>query len=123
MAGRYEQFKVDLPEGKSGDWEIKRFTIDKTAADFSSLRAVIQCNTRNIPEGHYTQLLRNGHVVMSDTPAEYWDHSHMLSIARGRVLVAGLGLGCLLNCILNDSRVYHVTVIEKSHKNGKEVSF
>lgn len=38
--------------------------------------------------------------IMSDTPTEIAEHAHALLNARGRVLITGLGLGCLPHALL-----------------------
>ena len=109
-----EPYKVDVPEGKSGHWVVERFVVDERAAAMENLRASIGSSARPIEAGRYTALRRNGHTVMSDTPAEYGDLSGVIRAARGRVLLAGLGLGVALHAIAEKTGVDHITVIEQS---------
>mgnify|MGYP001566944409 CR=1 FL=1 len=51
---------------------------------------------------------------MSDTPAEAHEHHRFYHMARGRVLINGLGLGFALAAILRKPEVEHVTVVERS---------
>jgi hypothetical protein len=53
-----------------------------------------------------------GHVVMEDTPRELRRHLPILLHARGRVLVTGLGLGCVLRGLLAKPEVEHVDCVE-----------
>lgn len=50
--------------------------------------------------------------VMSDTPAEIDGHMHAFQYAGGRVLVNGLGLGCIVVALLHNADVEHIDVVE-----------
>lgn len=55
------------------------------------------------------------YTMMSDTPDEANDHAEVIHMAwnwGGRVLIHGLGLGCVLNAILASPDVEHVDVVE-----------
>lgn len=97
-------YKVNLPEGESGTWKVERFEVSESDAQIHNIRAAFNPAGGGIKPGTYTQLTRNGTVVMSDTPSEIQDHLRFIDRAKGRVLITGLGLG----------EVTHVTVIEKS---------
>jgi hypothetical protein len=105
--------KVDVPEGNSGPWSVKRFTVVPNARGLFSFAL----KGRPIPPGEYTQLIheRRG-CVMSDTPAEMSDHYDFVQQAKGNVLLNGLGIGMALNAILknkNEGRqVERITVVE-----------
>ncbi len=117
--------KVDVPVGKSGDWEISRFSVSKKEADFHNLRETIHGGRRTILPGVYTKLTCSGKIVMSDTPAELEDHWAPARRARddrglfdpripNNVLINGLGLGVVAQAVLDEPTVSHVTVVEKS---------
>lgn len=55
-------------------------------------------------------------IWMSNTTAEFSDHSSFLQKATGRVLINGLGLGCALNVVLNKPDVSFVKVVELDPK-------
>ena len=116
MDSIYSKFKVNVPEGKVGNWEIKRFEVSKREAKFSQLRAILNPlrGDRSVEVGMYTRLTCNGTVVMSDTPAEIRDHLAPIRCAKGKVLINGLGLGVLLNAVLQKPEVEEVIVIELS---------
>lgn len=102
--------KVTVPEGKSGDWKVERFSISKKEARWSSVRD----GWRAVREGEYTKLIHHGRCIMSDTQAEQQDHYQPVRYARGHVLINGLGIGMvLLNCMKKES-VERATVIELS---------
>lgn len=54
----------------------------------------------------------DGECVMSDDPQELRRHLPAVLAARGRVLVTGLGLGCVVRGLLANPRVEHVDVVE-----------
>jgi len=95
-------------EKEKGDWKINKFTVEKSIA---MLRYAVQ--GRPIFEGDYIRLQRKGHTVMSNTPAEIRDFSWFVAEAEGNVLVAGLGLGCVLYALAKKDTVNKVVVIEK----------
>jgi hypothetical protein len=107
-----------IPEGWANIWFIRKAFI---AVDQPMLRhgkPVI------LPQAIYTFLHRvtddtlyrspPGEVVMEDTPFELQTHMGFVLQARGRVLVTGLGLGCVIRGLLINPAVEHVTVIENS---------
>ena len=100
--------KVTLPECSKGPWKIEKFTVDRM--DFHAL-----VHGREVPLGEtYTRLMKNGSLVMSDTPAEMNDHWEAVFRAKGSCLLMGLGLGMVLKTILVKERVTDVTVVEIS---------
>jgi len=107
-------YQVDVPEGVSGPWKVARFTISKEAAAFERLRAIVGGSGRGVPEGTYTSLTRDGQVIMSDTPDEIRDHRYAIFEAKGRCLVAGLGIGMVARAMLLKPEVTCVTIIEQS---------
>ena len=102
---------VRVPEGERGPWRVEQFTL---AAEHRPLNpfSFSSGGRGYIPAGTYTQLLRKGSVVMSDTPDEIRDLRDLLYHAKGRVLLNGLGLGVALQGCLNKPEVEHVDVVE-----------
>lgn len=107
------EYKVDLPEGESNDWKVNRFEVTAEQAAIQRIRAMTHAG-RGVPEGTYTRLMHNNYVVMSDTPDEIRDHRAMIQNARNNVLINGLGIGMVLQAVLNNPEVSHATVIELS---------
>jgi len=56
---------------------------------------------------------KGGEVVMEDTPAELSRHLNFVLKAQGRVLVSGLGLGCVVRGLLCKEDVEKVVVVER----------
>lgn len=107
---------VDVPEGEKGPWKIERFEVSKEDSDFTRFSAM-KYGRGYVQPGTYTRLSCRGYVVMSDTRDEKRDHYAPVreaSLRGGRVLIAGLGVGMVLNAILRLPNVEHVTVIEQS---------
>jgi len=106
------EIKLDLKEGSSGLWKVEQFTVSRKAADFERMRSIVKGSGRGVPEGTYHRLTRNGSTIMSNTPDEIGDCSEFIDEASGNVLINGLGLGVVLEAIMD--KVDHVTVIENS---------
>jgi spermidine synthase len=104
---------VTVPEGQSGEWRVERFTVSEEAAKFDHLRSMFS-SRRYTPAGRYTRLMRGGTVVMSDTRDEKRDHVSFVQAARDHVLIHGLGLGMVLQAVLQKPEVECATVIESS---------
>lgn len=112
MNTRPQLTKVDLPglPITFGDWTIDTFSVGNTSDDLQLMRLAFQ--GRGIPPGTYTRLRHKQRgVVMSDTPAEMSDHWPVTDFS-GRVLVAGLGIGMVLQALANAPDVERVHVIE-----------
>ena len=104
-----KNYKVSVTKGKSGDWEVRQFEVER---GIELVR--MQLAGRGCDPGQYTQLLHRGSVIMSDTEAEVRDLRELIYQAKGRVLMAGLGLGVALGAILKKKEVHHVDVVELS---------
>jgi len=111
-------YKSTVPTGCAGEWAVERYEVTEAEANLGRLRASIgNDGGRFVPAGRYTMLKRGARLVMSDTPDEIRDHYGVLSQAQqygGNVLVAGLGLGVVIDLVLVCDNIEHVTVIEKS---------
>lgn len=107
---------VAIPEGSRGGWVVKRFSVTENNIGLYNLRLIRDGQRRRIvPPGTYTKLIHEDEgVVMSDTPAEAYEHLSLYVNARGSVLLNGLGLGFALSAILSKTSVDQVTVVEKS---------
>ncbi len=106
----FDDYKVNVPEGESGEWKVTKFTVDKN--DIGSIRCAMA--GRPIDPGVYTRLMHNKAYdpMMSDTPAEIRDHLGFIRKATGSCLLNGLGLGVVLKAILDKPEVTHVDIVE-----------
>ena len=103
---------VNIPEGKYGVWAVEKFSISDSEARFENMKMAFHGCRRHVIPGTYTKLTRNGRIIMSDTPAEKCDHFTAVLKATGDVLIAGLGLGMVLNAVAMKPDVSSVTVLE-----------
>lgn len=111
--------QVDVPERTDGDWSVERFVVSKQGASFHNLREAIHGGSRTISPGTYTRLTYKGSVVMSDTVAEINDHWEPVRRAmqfKGKIdiLINGLGLGVVVQAVLDLKNVRQVTVVDNS---------
>jgi len=109
---------IYVPDGTSGKWEISTFTIleNDTAFKIYNLRETFKGTHRYILPGTYKKLTKDGHVIMSNTPAEIEDHIIFFNNAKNSkiVLINGLGLGMVVKKLLDNGVVEEIIVIEKS---------
>lgn len=103
----FERMAPVMPPGQLGTAEIDHFTI--TGREFLGLGRFDR-----ITPGTYARLKIRGDVMMSDTQMEQFTNADALMMAKGRVLIAGLGLGMLLYPMLFKCAVESVTVIESN---------
>ena len=117
-----EKIDLDIPNGISGRWEIKEFTITEVEARINNASG--NSKGREIVPGTYKALmckigenayLRHKITVMSKTPAEVSDHMPFIRIATGNVLICGLGLGMVVQALIDKPEVISITIIENSH--------
>lgn len=64
-------------------------------------------------DGTYARLHVNGELMMSDTRMERITNTPFLKNAKGRVFIAGLGLGLIIKNIIDKQEVDEVVVVEK----------
>lgn len=103
-----------LTPGKKGVAELSIFEVSREDAEFSRIRAVAtQGREQPVPMGKYAKLTVEGRLMMTDTPMEQRTNLTFLRKARGNVLVAGLGIGMVLEPLLRKPEVDTVLVIEK----------
>jgi hypothetical protein len=106
----------NIPEGESGLWTIRKAAVCKPI--------VIQDKkgrSHTFPRGIYTNLWRytdatmhkGGELVMTDNPPELATHLEFMLKAHGRVLVSGLGLGCVVRGLLANPAVDFVVCLER----------
>lgn len=88
-------------------------TITEGDSKMADLKAWINNDPRRyVRPGVYAVLYIDGELMMSDTAAEQRAVYGLIHNARGRVLIAGLGLGMCVVPLLKSPRVERVTVIE-----------
>lgn len=102
-----------------GLWRIERIPASATAKLIDETTIAMSLRTVGWP--HYTMLSRftektlhrvRGDIVMEDSRIELRKHLPIWMKARGRVLVTGLGLGCVVRGLLANRDVDRIEVVE-----------
>lgn len=112
---------LNIPPGKSGDWEIEVKT-EPPSVVFRT--ANMRCamfggqKSKKVSWPHETRwhyLKHDGGVVMSDIPCEHAQMASCIKGMKGRVLVGGLGLGLVATLLGNKKPIKEVCVVEKEY--------
>jgi len=104
--------EVTIPAGQHGLAKVERFEITEEDSRLSAIRSVNHPGEYVRP-GKYVKLFVGNTLMMSDTTMERRTNHAFVCHAHGRVLIAGLGIGLILEAILDKPEVETVTVIEK----------
>ena len=105
-----------IPVGQSGLWYIHKKEHKTPMVGVRHGKHIV------LTPGIYTYLRRvtdssihkGGEIVMEDTPQELESHLEFMLKARGRVLVTGLGLGCVIRGALANGKVDSIVCVERS---------
>ncbi|MCH1502202.1 MAG: hypothetical protein L7V86_01330 [Verrucomicrobiales bacterium] len=114
-----DYYKSDVPEGVSGEWEVKRFTLPVVPAGQISEASPEVPHWMLHRPGRYTRLKVGGIDMMTDLYEEWWSQREAITegLQRGgHILISGLGLGMIIECLLRPetSPVERITVLEQS---------
>lgn len=106
---------VTVPEGRSGNAEIRRVIADETT--YGDIFQAMQHGRPIVPPGSsITCLYLAGRLWMSDTPAERRDHMPAIikagQLSARRALVNGLGIGMIVAGLLDVPTIEHIDVVE-----------
>jgi len=95
--------------------KIIPFSISEEDARMFNLRLIMsrQPYSMRVYKGNYVKLIVDGELMMSDTDMEINTNIGFINRAKGRVLIAGLGIGMVLKNILKKKEVTEVIVVEK----------
>lgn len=86
--------------------------LDEHANDIFFRASVGECPREEVVQDVLAQFCTGWVPVMSDTPAEIREFAPALARATGRVLITGLGLGCLPHALLLKPDVTHIDIVE-----------
>jgi len=101
MKKKVTRMKVNIPEGVSGEFRIKKIKTDH------------YCGSDE-PLDEYTILFNQQDLnIMQDTTREYREHKQFLKDVHGNVIVAGLGLGMINQSLMENPNVLGITIVEK----------
>ena len=98
-----------LGSGTFGPWTIERIRAEGPAHRARRGRrryTALYRRTRTTAHG------RHGEIVMEDSDRELSQHLQVWMRARGRVLITGLGLGCVVRGLAANEAVESIDVIE-----------
>ena len=102
---------------EKGLCRIKKFTISPQEAEVYNWTNLLNgCLGMNVFPGEYVKLYVNGRLYMSDTDMERSSNQSFVQHAYGDVMVAGLGIGLILNALrekVGSGDVRSITVYEK----------
>lgn len=115
MQNSFEYGSTRVKPHRFGDWVIEEFTVSEDEAKFFNMRQAFQGkHSEMITAGKFLRLMQvsTGYTVMSNTPMELKSNEIAFKNARGSVLIAGLGMGMILEAMLTKSEVTHIRIIE-----------
>lgn len=97
---------------------IQTFSVDTERARDFNFRLLLGGGRgfQTISAGDYVKLSVEGQLMMSDTPFEKRTNIEFLKNAKGRVMIAGLGIGLILNALkekVESGEVTSIVVYEK----------
>lgn len=101
---------LSLPEQSFGLWTIHRKFFQPKSMDRAMVGWPHQTILSRITDG--TMHLPPGEIVMEDSTRELSRHLPIWISAHGRVLVTGLGLGCVVRGLVAKPNVDHIDVVE-----------
>ena len=113
---KYNKFpsKIEcrVPEGETENWKVENFEIKEKELGMTIHN--MHNPGRGVAPGHYTRLMYKPtrDCMMSNTKAEIRDHFEFLDNAKGHVLINGLGIGIILEALLDNPEVTRITVVE-----------
>lgn len=88
----------DKPTETIGVATVSHFSVDEERARFANVRSMInrEESFMRLSAGDYVRLVVNGELMMSDTDMEKRTNAEFIENAKGRVMIAGLGIGLIL---------------------------
>lgn len=111
IKGVESKFPEKLEKGCA---KISKFEFDTSKDPLYNFRAVMDGGgMMRMYNGTYVRLHVNGELMMSDTAMERISNASFVKLAKGRVFIAGLGVGLILEAILDKEQVTEVVVMEK----------
>lgn len=92
---------------------VKRFTITEEQARYNNMRSLFSFEPyfMRVEAGEYVRLSVNGELMMSDTDMEKRTNMEFVRAARGEVMIAGLGIGLVLEALREKCQSGEVTKI------------
>ena len=97
-------------------WSVRKQKIEESTLTMHRGRVCVlnPCTITALRRLTGSMMHLGGEVVMEDSPFELRSHLNFMLRAHGRVLVTGLGLGCVVRGLLASPAVEFVICVEKS---------
>ena len=118
----WKEWLVTIPEYDKDGVKVSRWEITQEAAWIDQLRSAMnpQRSDRSIQAGTFTRLEVDGVLWMTDTPAEVFDllevDEAMGAASGGSMLIAGLGMGLVLNRAIVGHGMRWIDVVEREQR-------
>lgn len=113
-----EEWPVKVPDAVSECGNVKIETFEITEEDAKSANMRYFSRNDRVYAGTYKKLVIRNEVVMSNTHMERITNTEFVKKAKGNILINGLGLGMVLEKLLEkhekEGCIEHITVIEKN---------
>lgn len=102
---------VDLiPNNKIGDFAVTDFEVSEKQAEINKV-----INPRHIIAGYYKRLSYKRNVtIMTNSPQEISEITNLCKQAFGDMLIIGLGLGVMIDLLLENDKIKSITIVEKN---------
>lgn len=115
MNGVEQNFKSEEQKGLA---RIVKFNISREESAKQNLYSIFRREPyfMRVGEGKFVKLIVDGVLMMSDTHMERLTNREFVSKAHGDVMIAGLGIGLILNALedkVKSGEVKSITVYEK----------
>lgn len=115
MNGVANKFPEELKKGVA---HIMRYNVSEERASQFNLEALFAGHggLTRVEAGDYVKLGINGRLMMSDTPFERRTNQDFVDNAKGHVMIAGLGIGLILEALrpkIESGEVLDIVVYEK----------
>lgn len=104
---------TEIPASKVGLWSVRKYNIEKYILSPNKKQVITPgCFTKLSKMTWATRHL-GGECVMADYDMELKKHLQFILVARGNIIVSGLGLGCIVRGLLCKPEVTSIEVLEK----------
>jgi len=117
MEGVFDNFNMKVGEVKKlGLARLSTFEFSNKKNPLFNLRAIRDGGLNYMNDGKYIRLNVDGELMMTDTKMEMVTNTDFCNNANGRVMVAGLGIGLILQNIKDKVKsgvVTEIVIIEK----------
>jgi hypothetical protein len=111
ISGVQEIFPEELKKGVAS---LTKYEFSESENPLYNLRVLRNGESfMRMYDGKYVRLHVNGELMMSDTFMERLTNQKFIDRATGRVLIAGLGVGLIIQNIAEKEEVTEIVVIEK----------